>query len=242
VASTICLAVSSTSRQRSPVTIRTVGVGPFGERVAERLLRLIPASRIAAEDDIDDVFSAAPSAVAIATWRPAPALCERADELAYRYRVPWLAVIMEHPVIRVGPLVDPATGPCFRCYRRRRVQHDTQAMATAAVHAAYERDPVLGPAGYLPQHVRLAAGLAANMLLAAGLAPSERCTVSSNVVTVRLLRRGLSMNPVVACHDCDRCGTSPGPLGCLGSVVAHMPIVRAASDDDGSILVARAGT
>jgi hypothetical protein len=85
---------------------------------------------------------------------------------------------------------------CHRCYHARRAQHDEHPESSQALDAAYARDPALGPAGYLPQHVRLAAGLARRSA-AAGQAG---CVSAANVLTGRFVTHSL-----VACHNCPRC-------------------------------------
>ena len=155
------------NRPRSPsgddTSLSVIGLGPFGERVAQHLLGTRPDAKRVAAADLGNAFTATGEAVVLALWRPEPELCEQADELSWRRGVPWLPVVMDHRAVSVGPLVSQP-GPCFRCYRRRREQHDVQPAATAALLAAYARDAGAGPAGYLPHHARMAAGLATQML------------------------------------------------------------------------------
>jgi bacteriocin biosynthesis cyclodehydratase domain-containing protein len=203
-----------------------LGIGPFGGRVARQLLSVHASSALLTAADIRNAFAFAREAVIVAMWRPEPALCERADELSYRLRVPWLPIVMEHPVIRVGPLVCPQTGPCFRCYRRRREQHDTQPAATAALLAAYAADSAAGPGGYLPHHARIAAGVAGQLIRgrpAGGLVQGVgqgAAAMAGQVTTIRLLNGSMSVSPVIACHDCDRCGGPAGPAGRLDAVIS----------------------
>jgi bacteriocin biosynthesis cyclodehydratase domain-containing protein len=196
-------------------SLGVVGVGPFGDRVAAHLVDTYPDARMVAAPDIRNAFTVARSAVVVALWRPEPALCEKADELAHQQGLPWLPVTMEHSVVRIGPLVCPRSGPCFRCYRARREQHDTQPVAAAALLRAYEDDPAAGPGGYLPHQARIAAGMARKAL---GGRPAEG--VAGHVTTVRLLGGGMSVSHVVACHDCSRCGGPPGPVGNLAAVLS----------------------
>ena len=200
-----------------PAPVAVAGTGPFGTRCAELLAAGLPGSRTLDASEITATFATRPGAVVLALWRPEPGLCEAADELAFRHRVPWLPVVMEHPVIRVGPVVRPPVGPCFGCYARRRAQHDGQPWATAALRAAYDRDQACGARGYLPHHARLAAAVAHTMLHP-GAVPLD--TVS----TIRLVTGGLSAGRVVACHGCARCGTGapPGRPGWLEELPLRM--------------------
>lgn len=204
------------------VPFAVVSTGPFGTRVASHLLRALPGARAVAPNDLPNAFAASRQAVLLALWRPEPALCERADELAHHRSVAWLPVTMDHPVIRVGPLVIPGSGSCFRCFHRRRQQHDTQPATTAALLTAYAADPATGRAGYLPHHARLAAAIAAQKVAGdlAGYDAGRGAAEPGEVVTIRLFSPAMTTSSVIGCHDCPRCGGAPGPAGGLAAALA----------------------
>jgi bacteriocin biosynthesis cyclodehydratase domain-containing protein len=181
-------------------------IGSFGGRVAATLNTQFPgAARQEIDiDSLEAMFSAGSSIVAIALWRPHAELCDRADDFSFRYGVPWLPIIMEHPVIRVGPLVRPGLRPCFRCYARRRAQHENEPWIGSLIEAAYARNPDSGPRGYLPYHVRSAAAVAARILRAQARGDTE--LPAQGVTTISLADSMLRVNPVIPCHDCRRCG------------------------------------
>lgn len=186
-----------------PATAGCLAVGAFGGRVADLLTSALPGAQRFAEPA--DAFGAGAGAVVLALWRPSPALCEVVDELAFRSQRPWLPVIAEHPVIRVGPWIAPPAAPCYDCYQARRVQHDEQRETTGLLHDAYDRDESCGPAGFLPHHARIAAAIALSMIQAA----ARGTPVTGQVVTARLTRREVSADRVVPVHDCVRC-SPPG--------------------------------
>jgi bacteriocin biosynthesis cyclodehydratase domain-containing protein len=188
-----------------------VGAGPFGRRVVEFLAELGDAHATHSQEEVEAALAADAGSVAVAMWRPDPDLCEQADAAAYRIGRPWLPIVMEHPVIYVGPVIQPPHGPCFRCMLRRRAQHDVHHAATAAVHAAYAADRNRGPAGYLPQHARMAAAVAHRMLWHPGVPISDGSGVGRNVVML-MLDDGLLMTyPVIRCGDCRRCRGAEQP-------------------------------
>jgi bacteriocin biosynthesis cyclodehydratase domain-containing protein len=207
-----------------PLTLSVVGMGPFGRRVASFLSSARNGSLITEFADVESAFISDCHAVIIALWRYYSSLCDRADELSYAHATPWIPVIMEHPVVHIGPLVIPPVGPCFRCYRRRRAQHDAQPQATAMLAAAYAKDPELGPAGYLPHHARVAATVAARMGDTARLADTGQPGLHGNVVTFGLVSNAIRIDPVVACHDCRRCGIFTGPVSDLRKVLMQLPV------------------
>lgn len=229
---------------RTPRHPAVIGVGPFGERVAALLGSLYPGSRPVRASWLVSALGADFDALVVAAWRPVPSVWQQADELAWRQGQPWLAITMEHPVIRIGPLVVPPYGPCFRCYALRRVDHDDQRSATAALRAAYDSDPELGPVGYLPHHARLASGIAAHML--SSLEPMRSHDVTAQhgcvttglgdvrpvgcVVTTSLLTGTIRREHVIAYHGCSRCSKperQEGVAELLACLSARGAIARA---------------
>jgi bacteriocin biosynthesis cyclodehydratase domain-containing protein len=222
-------AIRMTKPEHGLITL--AGSGPFGRRVVSLIEPAHPGGRQAdaTPAGITAAFTEPARAVVIALWRPDPELCDIADDLAYAHQRPWLPVIAEHPVIRIGPLVRPPAGPCFRCYARRRRQHDQQPWVTAALQATYGQEPGCGPAGYLPHHARLAAAVAADMLRRLKDDPAAPADDDpGDVATLRLshmgLLIGLRSSRVVSCHDCGRCGTAerPGASAWLTDLVLRM--------------------
>jgi hypothetical protein len=134
---------------------------------------------------------------------------------------------MEHPVIRVGPLVIAPTGPCFGCYARRRAQHDLQRWASAVLQEAYDHDQGCGPLGYLPHHARIAAALAHGALGAVIAAEPrlEATQKAGEVTTIRLLGGDLRVSHVIGCHDCDKCAAATQPVNpeWLTELVTSLP-------------------
>jgi len=183
-------------------------VGGFGEQVAHLLSTGGLAAQRIRQEDLAEAFAARPAAVVLAAQHPMPALCGRVDALAWRHGVPWLPVVTEDLLLRVGPWVVPDQGPCFDCYLARRVQHDDQASITGALRQAHEADAGSGPRGFLPQHARTAAGL-----LHCLLGGPDGVTARPGSVTSVSLRHGeIDTRPVLRCHGCRRCApeTVPG--------------------------------
>jgi hypothetical protein len=195
--------------------------GAFGLRVADFLTGNEAGSRTTYDHPIDggrieSAFDDQGASIVIALSRPDPELCQRADRLAFDRNRIWLPIVMEHPVIRVGPLVRPPRGPCFTCSYRRRVQHEIGNELSAAVKAAYEADPVWGPEGYLPHHARLAAAIGRGLLLASGFGDGRVDDAALHgMVTIKLINNYISGDRIVPCHDCVCCepGRHSGDTG-----------------------------
>jgi bacteriocin biosynthesis cyclodehydratase domain-containing protein len=191
-------------------TLRVISAGAFGAAVAA-VLAGSAGPAVGAADQAGDgpgpdgaAGGGATGVLVAALWRPCPALCEELDAQAFADGVPWLPIVAEHPHVLAGPLVVPPSGPCFRCYCDRRAQHDSRPEVTAGLLAAYDADPGLGPAGYLPHHVRIAAALAELVLLDG--VPGR--IAAHNVHTGQTTRQH-----VTGVHGCARCdpGAEMGP-------------------------------
>ncbi|MDG4836592.1 TOMM precursor leader peptide-binding protein [Micromonospora sp. WMMD967] len=176
-----------------------LGIGPFGRRVTGLLARMTYGTQVPPDDAPETAFAGTPSALVVALWRPSPALCDRIDERSHATGVPWLPVVLEPSHLRIGPLVVPGAGPCHGCFEERRAQHDPHWPGSAALYAAYDRNPACGPAGFLPQHARTAAGLALRVL-------GRPDVTAGRVISVPLRGVSVRQDPVLACHGCPRCG------------------------------------
>ena len=195
-----------------------VGAGAFGERVAHLLAHRVPGRRVVAVEDLESAARTRPAALLLAVGRPAPALCQHADELAYEIGFPWLPVIAETSHLRIGPWISPPDGPCFECYHTRRLQHDRQLASTLLVHRACDGDADYGSFGHLPHHARLAAGLANSFLAAAR--PGSASRFAATVVSARLATGKITTSRVVPCHFCERCADPAETAGASAALLA----------------------
>lgn len=218
-----------------PACLTIASTGPFGERISNFLAAGRPGCReISAHgSELTNAFADS-SMVVLALWRPDQELCESTDALSFQHQVPWLPVIMEHPVIRVGPMIRPPFGPCFGCYARRRLQHDRDSWASAVLGWAYAADHAWGPGGYLPHHARLAAALTRDVINRPAV--RHQGLVADEVTTIRLLTGGFHTRPVIACPGCDRCepAAPPGRPDWLREVSARARADVGRSAADGS--------
>jgi bacteriocin biosynthesis cyclodehydratase domain-containing protein len=199
--------------------------GPFGDRVASLLAAQwqtayppMPVSRL------EQSFRISASLTVLALWRPTPALCDWADRLSFDHGRPWLPIIMDFPCLRIGPLVQPQVGPCYRCYCHRRLRHDRHQRTTALLLDKYEQDAEAGPQGYLPHHARLAAGLATLAVRRAALPQDAPRAARADVTSFDVINGRIAVDGIIALPDCDRC--SPGDSGPVGADLAR--IVNAA--------------
>jgi bacteriocin biosynthesis cyclodehydratase domain-containing protein len=186
-------------------------VGPFGYAVAERLRDLCRDIEVANAGPggtttpriPDPERPSGPRLNLLVSWRRVPRMEREFDEESFRTGQPWLPVILDHPVLEIGPVVVPGSGACHGCYRGRLAQHDTTRAIRSAVDDHYDRDPFSGPAGFLPATALFAAASAAEVVERLRESPaSEAGRVRQIEVPTQQLRSGR----VVGVHGCPRCG------------------------------------
>lgn len=190
-----------------PMTkVHVLAVGGFGAAVADRLRRERHDLEISTDRAGSPELSASwPDADLriLASWRETPRLAELLDARSADWGTPWFPVLAEHPRLRVGPVVVPGAGACYRCFRKRRAQHERDAAHVATLHAHYDASPESGPDGFLPHHVDMAAGMALDVLRR--FDAGEGKLFAGTVRHWHLLEQHLSGGRVVGVHACDRC-------------------------------------
>jgi bacteriocin biosynthesis cyclodehydratase domain-containing protein len=141
------------------------------------------------------------------TGRESRHLSALLDESVYETSTPAVSMTLDHPRLRLGPVVLPDQGPCSSCASRRRQQHDSSYRKAAALYAAYDNDPALEPHGHLPHQAGLAAAWATCIIddTAAG-----HLSRHSGVIRQLNLQTGaVSSDRVVGVHGCTRCRHTP---------------------------------
>jgi bacteriocin biosynthesis cyclodehydratase domain-containing protein len=176
--------------------------GRFGCAVAERIAATEPNATIkdlfVGLPHLDELV-ASTGFVALALWRRYPAIADAVDAACVRHRVPWSSATLEGKHLVIGPLVTPAKGPCYACYRRRWAAHLAQPEREFTLDAAYESDDTVGVPGFPPGTATVAA---------AGLAldRADVMIASGRVRMLDLVRCTFEETRVVRVHGCERCG------------------------------------
>lgn len=206
-----------------------VAGGDFGRSVAARLKTHRPCWRVLGS--VDQLNG--PSSwwwdsglLVLALWREYPALAVAVDDAAYTRRAAWVPVVLEHPYVRVGPLVIPGETSCYQCFRSRTAQHDPSAGLTDVLHSAYDANPALGPVGFTPSHVSMAAGLLLTLL--EGPHVSRPGIPTSLVIRSHVVEQAFVAGHVVGVHSCIRCGIEQGAPKRSGQRLTQVPDRRRA--------------
>jgi bacteriocin biosynthesis cyclodehydratase domain-containing protein len=146
--------------------------------------------------------------------RPRPRTADRVDAAAAVWRRPWFTVALDHPDLRVGPVVRPGTTACHACFEARRRQHaGARAEALAALETRYSDESATGVGGFADHHVTAATALSRLVLteLLAGLISeptgetTEGATWAGTVTTLGTVTADLRRHRVVASDRCERC-------------------------------------
>lgn len=128
------------------------------------------------------------------------------DRSVVESRTPAVTICLEHPRLRLGPLVD-GTGACLECLHRRRAQHEHTYAKVQPLLGAYDADPRLEPFGHLPHQVALATGWLATLVEAMEHGRAQR--FSGRVSYLNLLTGASGSDHVVGVHGCRRCRQTP---------------------------------
>lgn len=139
------------------------------------------------------------------TGRPSPYLERVLDQSVIDSGVPAVAITIEHPRLRLDPLLGTG-GACMSCMRARRAQHDPSHARVQPLIAAYDADPTLEPAGHLPHHVRFATSWLRSVVEQLSSGSTEQN--ASQVRSINLHTGTLSVDRIVRLHGCPRCRKS----------------------------------
>jgi hypothetical protein len=181
-------------------TVHIFTVGATGRAIGDRLARYRPVQRHDGTDGIDPDRLPMADAYVLAAGRQVAELEQAMDVLAHERRRVLLAVAVEHPVLRLGPVVVPGSGAaCAGCYHRRCRSHLVGLDAFDRLAAHYARHPHDEPAGYLPPMLDFAARQAHRLL-------ADPAAHAGSVHMAHLLLPRVYRWTTVGIHGCPRCG------------------------------------
>ncbi len=189
--------------------LHVLSAGPFGSAIAKWIRYLCAAT---AETKVTDntlpMAETWPQARAhvVASWRPVPELCALADELCYRWELPFIPVIADRAIVRVGPLIIRGLS-CWTCWTARARQHEPWLAEQEALLEFYTQHPTSGPGGFLEPF----ALMAATRLFGIIDSLDRNQAVAGTVWEINLLNGAMRSGVLNGVHDCPRCGTLRPP-------------------------------
>ncbi|WP_411146945.1 TOMM precursor leader peptide-binding protein [Streptomyces sp. x-80] len=183
--------------------------GDFGERVAARLASMTGCPTLRADARGRRTAEWPHTGLRlVAAWRAEEELFAQVARLHSATRTPWLPIVHEYPMIRIGPLVMPGKGACYGCYVRRRAQHDRGSAAARALRASAAADPDHGVAGFTEGQAMIGTALALDLVGRWETGAGDR---AGQVLFYNVLTRSLITDTVVRVHGCSECGNPPHP-------------------------------
>ncbi len=182
-----------------------LSIGAFGRAVAQ-YLRVFRADLV--ETIVTDDTIALPSvwpkscAVIVASWRPVPHFCELLNDLSFTWGRPFIPLILDSTILRIGPVVMPNRGSCWVCWARRYSQHDAWRQERRVLLEHYASDPTAGPRGYLEPFAMIGASRLASILGAL----EDPNAPAGLLWQIDVITREITAGTVVGVHDCPKCG------------------------------------
>jgi bacteriocin biosynthesis cyclodehydratase domain-containing protein len=191
--------------ETSSAPLHVLSAGSFGRAVAQYLRAFrtdLVETVLAGDASALPAVSPKSGAVIIASWRPVPRFCELLDEFSFTRECPFVPVVLDSTILRIGPVVIPGRGSCWGCWARRYTQHDAWREERRVLLDHYASQPAAGPQGYLEPFAMIAASRLASVL--GKLTDSN--PPAGNIWQIDVITREISIGTVVGVHDCARCG------------------------------------
>lgn len=194
-----------THPDNSAKAVHVLQVGPFGNGIAEYLTALRGDVVVTSVTNdilpLPDVWPVSRMMV-VASWRQAPTLCELVDELSHKWQRPFIPLILDSTEMRIGPVVVPGSGCCWRCWMRRQRQHASWPEARVALQEHYANHPQSGPKGYLEPFARMGAA----RLSAIIDDMDAEIDLAGTIWQIDTLTRRITTSMAVGVHGCPQCG------------------------------------
>jgi bacteriocin biosynthesis cyclodehydratase domain-containing protein len=188
-----------------------LSIGDFGRGVTQHLKSLCrDVVETAISGDILPLPEVWPRATAlvVASWRPSPNIFELAEDLSYRWRLPFVPVFIQQTWLRVGPVVVPGQGSCWSCWVQRSRQHAEWTDAESVLWDHYSAHSDSGPRGYAEPVALMAAARVLKVLREF----SAGSDVGGLLWQMDLMTHNIVFSRVVGVHNCPRCGLQRPPL------------------------------
>jgi bacteriocin biosynthesis cyclodehydratase domain-containing protein len=189
--------------EAAPVHI--LSAGPFGQSVTQYLKNLWPNTvetvLTGNEPRPSTTWHMADVRILVA-GRPMPKLCEWLDGVSHQSGRPCFPVVLDSTALRLGPVVVPGKGGCWRCWILRSAQQADWSEERSALHEYYSSNAATGPRGYLEPFAMIAASQIAQTLRA--LATSSEA--AGYIWQMDLLTGRISTSTLVGIHNCPQCG------------------------------------
>jgi hypothetical protein len=127
--------------------------------------------------------------------------CKRVENYSYSINAKFLPIIVNQPMITIGPLSNTEEGACFHCFSDRVLQHSPIAAVQRSVNVFYDGQITSSNIGHHPVDVTMFG----NWLLFT--IEENLKSLEGRVINFNMYSRYGYQSEVVGVHGCDRCGT-----------------------------------
>lgn len=191
--------------------VHLLSVGRFGEGVGwylKQIRRDVVETALTADKMPMPQMWPASRIHLLASWRPVPAICELLSDLSYEWRRPFVPIMLDSTAMRLGPVILPGNGSCWRCWVQRSRQHARWPEEQSVLLEHYGAHAEAGPQGYLEAFAMMAAVRLSQTIdeLDSGIA------IGGYIWKIDMMTREIITSTVVAIHDCPYCGLHRPPL------------------------------
>jgi bacteriocin biosynthesis cyclodehydratase domain-containing protein len=187
-----------------------LSLGPFGSAVARQLKTLrrdfVGITVAGSAFPTDSRWTTARMYI-VASWRPVADLCESITNLSCQQERPFVPLVMDSAMLRLGPVFIPGQGGCWDCWTRRSRQHSPSREEHSALADHYATHPDDGPQGYLEPFALIGAARISAVMDAA----DSLFSMGGYLWQIDLMTRIITTGKVVGIHDCPRCGLHRPP-------------------------------
>lgn len=185
--------------------LHVVCVGAFGKTVAKCLASLHLSVRETHSDgsvsiDLDEWPTV--GVEVIAASKPVPDLCNFIDRYSREHGRPVIPLVLDSSVLRLGPIIVPGIGGCWRCWQMRSLQHAKLLPERIALLQFYEANRLVEPQGFLEPFAMIGA-----VQIASAIQSRDHLNqIAGNIWQIDLFTREVTTGYLVGVDGCPYCG------------------------------------
>jgi hypothetical protein len=183
--------------------IQLVSIGKFTEEISSFIkenTRDILITQVNDEyPELEELIEA--DLFIVLSSQPCVEFCKKVENYSYSINAKFLPIIVNQPMITIGPLSNVEDGACFHCFIDRVMQHSPIAAVQNSVSKYYNDHIISLSTGYHPADVTMIG----NWLI---------YTIEHNVnilegkiINFNMYSRYGYKSEIVGVHGCERCGT-----------------------------------
>jgi bacteriocin biosynthesis cyclodehydratase domain-containing protein len=186
---------------KSSKPLHVLSVGAFGQAVSRYLKDIVETVVTERQLPMPEVWPAS-RMLLLASWRPVPTLCELLGDLSFEWVLPFIPLILDSTSMRLGPVILPGAGSCWRCWLQRNKQHAQWPKEQLALLEHYATHAEAGPRGYLEAFAMMAAARLKWTISQL----NSGSPMGGYIWKIDMVTREITASTVIGVHGCPQCG------------------------------------